>query len=114
LQSDPTRVPILLPRCAVDEQPRRLEVGGHAADLLAHELEAGQRLAELPPGGGMAERFDQRTRAHPARCRARRRTDVIEGRHPEMEATVALAEQGLVRHVAAVEAHATEGVGCGE
>src|SRR3712207_9068483 len=44
------RLPLLLqPRCAVDEEPRRVDLGRHVRELPLDRLEVGDPAAERPP-----------------------------------------------------------------
>ena len=91
------------PRRAVDEEPRGVELGRHARELLLHELELGERLAELPALPRVRERLVERARRHAARRRADRGAQPVERREAEREPAPSSPRRCVGGHAAVLE-----------
>ena len=102
--------PVRLPRRAIDQQARRGQLGGHARELVLHQLEVGERLAELMARARVAQRLVERARRHTARRRADRGAQAIERAEADREPLALLAHAVLDRHAAALELDLAQGM----
>src|SRR5882762_1298177 len=75
----------------VDQEPRRLDPGGHVREQELDRLELGDRLPELPPLARVLERGVQRGLRDSDRHRPDRDAPAVEGLHELLEALAFLA-----------------------
>ena len=113
-ERDARRAAILFPRRAIDEQPRRREIGRHAGQFLLDQLEVREGPAELLARLGVRERFGQGATRHAARRGADGRAQPVERGQPQLKPFLWRIEPALAWHHRPLQRDLTERVRRGQ